>query len=67
MRHCKKVSRARVMLATSPLEMKYSSKLDIMNRLVLAQRQSAWKTPFPIGYDPGTPTGGTDDGTPPTV
>jgi hypothetical protein len=46
------------MTATSPMEMKYSSKLEIMNRLVLAQRQAAWKVPFPIDYDPGTPDGG---------
>jgi hypothetical protein len=52
------------MPALSPLEMKYTSKLDIVNRLVLAQRQSAWKTPFPIDYDPGTPDGdGTGTGT----
>lgn len=64
MRHCKKLSRVRLIAATSPLEMKYTSKLDIMNRLVLAQRQSAWKTPFPIDYDPGDPSdGGTDTGT----
>lgn len=63
MRHCKRLSRARMMTAVSPLEMKYTSKLEIMNRLVLAQRQAAWKTPFPIDYDPGSPSGGgTDDG-----
>jgi len=67
MKHCKKVTKSRLMLATSPLEMKYTSKLDIVNRLVLAQRQSAWKTPFPIDYEPGTPTDGGTDGTTPTV
>ncbi|HUW62265.1 MAG TPA: hypothetical protein VMZ06_14775 [Candidatus Bathyarchaeia archaeon] len=67
MRHCGKVTKSRLMPATSPLEMKYTSKLDMVNRLVLADRQSAWKVPFPIGYDPGTPTDGTDDETTPTV
>jgi len=64
MRHCNNISRARLSLAVSPLEMKYTSKLEIMNRLLLVQRQAAWKTPFPIDYDPGSPSGdGTDDGT----
>lgn len=64
MRHCKHISRARLSLAVSPLEMKYTSKLEIMNRLVLAQRQAAWKTPFPIDYEPGSPSdSGTDTGT----
>ena len=68
MRHCRKVTKSRLILAVSPLEMKYTSKLEIVNRLVLAQRQSAWKTPFPIDYEPGTPgDGGTDGGTTPTV
>ena len=63
MRHCKKVTKARLMLAVSPLEMKYTSKLDIVNRFVLVQRQAAWKTPFPIDYDPGDPGGGGTDTT----
>jgi len=67
MRHCRKVTKSRLMLATSPLEMKYTSKLEIVNRLVLVQRQSAWKVPFPIDYDPGTPSGGGTDTTTPTV
>jgi hypothetical protein len=31
------------------LEIKMNGILDIMDRVLLAQRQAAWKTPFPIG------------------
>ncbi len=59
MRHCRNVTKSRlILLAESPLTIKYEAKLEIVDRLVLAQRQAAWKTPFPIGYEPGEPSGG---------
>lgn len=49
MRHVTLISvRRQPMLATLPLEVKLNGIIDIMDRLLLAQRQSAWKTPWPI-------------------
>lgn len=56
MKHCKNLSKVRIAPAQSPMEMKFNSKIEIIDRLLMAQRQAAWKTPFPIGYEPGTPT-----------
>ncbi len=48
MKHLGTVSRTSPQLAALPLEVKLNGALDIIDRLLLAQRQAPWKTPFPI-------------------
>lgn len=35
--------------ATTPLSIKLDGVIQILDRVALAQLQSPWKTPFPIG------------------
>lgn len=59
MRHVKPVSKLPSVAANS-ITIKLQGLTDIIDRLLLAQRQWAWKTPFPPG---GVDDGGTDGGT----
>ena len=58
MKHFSPVSKTPPAVAVSSLQIKLDAVIAIMDRLLLAQIQSPWKTPFP----PGGPTGttGTD-------
>ena len=47
MKHVHLLSRPRVMAAQTPLGIKLDASLSIIDRLLLAQRQAAWKVPFP--------------------
>jgi len=61
MKHIMAMTKAPASAVTSPLVVKVNGALDIIDRLLLAQRQAQWKVPFPNG---GTDTDtGTDTGT----
>ena len=47
MKHVHLLSRPRVMAAQTPLGIKLGAAVEIIDRLLLAQRQAAWKVPFP--------------------
>ena len=50
----------RAATGTSVTEVKLNGIIQILDRLVLAQRQAAWKAPFPVGgVDTTTTTTGT--------
>lgn len=64
MRHVKPVTKL-PSVAANTITIKLQGLTDIIDRLLLAQRQFAWKAPFPpdgTGTDTGTDTGG-DTGT----
>jgi len=61
MRHIAQLSRSRLLRAVSPLETKTTTIINVIDRLLLMQRQSAWKVPFPIEGTEDTDTGGTGD------
>lgn len=64
MRHVKPVTQL-PSVAANTITIKLQGMTDIIDRLLLAQRQFAWKTPFPPGGsdgDGGVDTGGDDDG-----
>jgi hypothetical protein len=46
----------RAATGTSTLEIKLDGIIQILDRLALAQRQAAWKAPFPIGGSTNTTT-----------
>ncbi len=60
MKHLSKVSRvpgvATTTTALSTLGIKLNGIIEILDRVSLAQRQSAWKTPFPVGGSTSTTT-----------
>ena len=58
MKHLAALSRipVRAGVGTSPLAEKLDGVIQILDRLALAQRQAAWKAPFPIGGATGTTT-----------
>jgi hypothetical protein len=62
MKHLAALSRVpvRANVSTSALAVKLDGVIQILDRLALAQRQAAWKAPFPIGgVDTTTTTTGT--------
>ena len=69
MKHLSSVSRrpAHAVTAVSPLEIKLEAILEITDRMLLAQRQAAWKVPFPIGGSTGTTPTTTTTTTIPTI
>ena len=56
MKHLKAVSQVPGLAVTTltPLGIKLNGVLEIMDRLLLAQRQAPWKTPFPVGGSTAT-------------
>jgi hypothetical protein len=61
-RHCNPVTRV-PSVAQSSIALLFQGLTEIIDRLLLAQRQWAWKTPFPIGGGPdGGGGGGVDPG-----
>ena len=62
--HCRLISRGPEVGQTST-QLKYDMIIDMMDRLLLMQRQLAWKVPFPL--DNTTDTGGTVTPTIPTI
>lgn len=59
MKHLMKMSKTPAVAYTPPMTIKLQGVLDVVDRLLLAQRQAAWKVPFPIDWDGGD-GGGTD-------
>ncbi len=51
MRHLSTITRTPAVAATTvtPLAIKLNGVLEILDRIALAQLQSAWKAPFPTG------------------
>lgn len=49
MKHLRPVSRTCPAVAATSLEIKFMSKIQIIDRLLLAQRQAPWKVPFSGG------------------
>lgn len=47
MKHVALISKSSVVLASTSLEVKLDGIISIIDRLLLAQRQAAWKVPFP--------------------
>ncbi len=62
MKHVKPISNT-PLLAVSPLQTKLLAITDIIDQLLLAQRQAAWKAWFPPGGTNNTTTGNTTTGT----
>jgi len=65
MKHLIALSRVpgRAATTTSTTEVKFDAIIQILDRLVMAQRQAAWKAPFPVGgVDTTTTTTGTNTG-----
>ena len=64
MKHLMALSKVpgRAATGTSAIEVKLDGIMQILDRLVLAQRQAAWKAPFPIGGATGTTTTTTGTG-----
>ena len=58
MEHLTAISKVpgRAATGTSVTEVKLNGIIQILDRLVMAQRQAAWKAPFPIGGATGTTT-----------
>lgn len=52
--HCTKITIAPKPAQTSSLIVKLDAATEILDTLLLAQRQSAWKVFFPPGYEGGT-------------
>ncbi len=59
MKHVKPVSNTPGLAALSPLQVKLQGITDILDQLLLAQRQVAWKAWFPPGGSNNTTTGNT--------
>ena len=59
MKHLRPISKTCPAVAASSLEIKLTSKIEIIDRLLLAQRQAAWKVPYPTGGGITTDTTGT--------
>jgi hypothetical protein len=64
MKHLTSLSKVPGRAATimSTTEVKLDGVIQILDRLVLAQRQAAWKAPFPVGGATGTTTTTTGTG-----
>lgn len=56
MQHIRGISQTAPAAAATSLEIKLNATIEIVDRLLLAQRQAAWKTPFPTGGAEGTST-----------
>jgi len=63
MNHVHLLSKPRVLLAQTSLGLKLDAAVEIMDRLLLAQRQAGWKTPFPLTDDTDDTTDTTTDTT----
>ena len=65
MKHFRAVSKGPALAATtvSSLQIKLDGAIQIIDRLLLAQRQAPWKTPFPVGGLEETTTTTTTSGT----
>jgi len=61
MKHVGFVSKKTPVLATSPLQIKLNGTIDIIDRLLLAQRQAQWKVPNGGGDGGGNNSGGNSD------
>lgn len=57
MRHVKPITQV-PSVAANTIQIKLQGMTDIIDRLLLAQRQFAWKAPFPPGGAEGEPGGG---------
>ncbi|NIA16422.1 MAG: hypothetical protein GWP08_20370 [Nitrospiraceae bacterium] len=60
MKHLDAITKQSPVAATTSLNIKLTGVMSIIDRLLLAQRQSAWKVPFPTGNEPDTSTDTTD-------
>ena len=60
MKHLEVMTKQTPAPATSSLDVKLTGLMSAIDRLLLAQRQSAWKVPFPIDNEPDTTTDTTD-------
>lgn len=56
MKHVTLVSKSSVFLASTSMQVKLDGMISIIDRLLLAQRQAAWKVPFPIDNNTDTNT-----------
>ncbi len=53
--HCRAITRVPEIAQTS-YSVKLGAIIDMMDTVLLAQRQAAWKVFFPPGYEPTTTT-----------
>jgi hypothetical protein len=53
MKHLVKMSKVPTVAYTPPTVIKLQGVLDVVDRLLLAQRQAPWKAAFPIDWDSG--------------
>ena len=63
MKHLAALSKVPAHAANTQLVEKFTGLLEILDRVALAQRQAAWKAPFPIGGGETTTTTTTGAGT----